>query len=244
MTQRIYTPEMDALIRELYMTHSNIDIADIINERFPEYGGVTATAIKSYKARNGLNPGRKIISEKSIRRKFSGEMVEFVRQNAKGRTTSELAKMFNAEFGVDVSSGQITSLKQRYKIRSEFHVASQAFLDKAFKKGENMNCCEVGSIRQHNSFLFKKVGMPNKWVELHRLVWEEHNGPIPKGYKIVFLDGNPLNCDISNLSLVTQSEHVYMNHRHLRFKEPEFTQMGVAIAKLAIQTAKREKENK
>ena len=42
---------------------------------------------------------------------------------------------------------------------------------------------------------------------LHRLIWEKHNGGIPKGYQVHHIDGNKLNNDISNLQLLSAEEH-------------------------------------
>ena len=44
-------------------------------------------------------------------------------------------------------------------------------------------------------------------IRLHRYIWEKHNGKIPKGYDIHHIDGNRLNNDISNLIMLTPSEH-------------------------------------
>lgn len=55
---------------------------------------------------------------------------------------------------------------------------------------------------------YVRISVPGhrRMVFKHRWVWEQHNGPIPKGYLICFRDGNRQNCDISNLELVTRSE--------------------------------------
>lgn len=42
---------------------------------------------------------------------------------------------------------------------------------------------------------------------LHNYVWEKHNGKIPSGFEIHHIDFNKINNDISNLQLVTPSEH-------------------------------------
>ena len=42
---------------------------------------------------------------------------------------------------------------------------------------------------------------------MHIFVWEYYNGPIPKGYEIHHKDLNKANNDISNLVLLTVSEH-------------------------------------
>lgn len=42
---------------------------------------------------------------------------------------------------------------------------------------------------------------------IHRDIWEFYNGKIPRGYLIHHKDFNPANNDISNLILLTYSEH-------------------------------------
>ena len=42
---------------------------------------------------------------------------------------------------------------------------------------------------------------------IHQAVWEHFNGEIPKGYIIHHIDGDKSNNEISNLQLMTQSEH-------------------------------------
>jgi len=43
---------------------------------------------------------------------------------------------------------------------------------------------------------------------LHHIIWIEHHGAIPAGHKVVFKDGNHLNCKIGNLELMTNSNQV------------------------------------
>lgn len=50
-----------------------------------------------------------------------------------------------------------------------------------------------------------------KWVPLHRYHWEQENGPIPKGLKLIFKDGNTMNCDLINLELVTAADLLKRN---------------------------------
>ena len=52
----------------------------------------------------------------------------------------------------------------------------------------------------------------NKTGFLHRDVWEHYNGKIPDGYLIHHVDGDPGNNDISNLELVSISEHAKRHH--------------------------------
>lgn len=42
---------------------------------------------------------------------------------------------------------------------------------------------------------------------IHRKIWENVNGKIPKGHHIHHIDGNPYNNDLSNLMCVTAEQH-------------------------------------
>ena len=54
----------------------------------------------------------------------------------------------------------------------------------------------------------------SKWMPLHRYNWEHKNEPIAKGLKLIFKDGNTMNCDISNLELLTSRELMKRNSLH------------------------------
>lgn len=91
-----------------------------------------------------------------------------------------------------------------------------------FKKGQNpINHREVGSERiDRDGYIMIKVAEPNKWKLKHRLVWEQANGPIPKGYNIQFRDGNKLNLDIDNLYMISRKEQFeQQNSIYARYPE-------------------------
>ena len=50
---------------------------------------------------------------------------------------------------------------------------------------------------------------------IHRYVWEFYNGDIPKGHHIHHIDGNKSNNDISNLQLLSASEHTRMHAKEM-----------------------------
>jgi hypothetical protein len=68
------------------------------------------------------------------------------------------------------------------------------------------------------------------WVPLARYTWEQVNGKIPKGMKIVHKDFNTLNCDIDNLELLTAGELMKRNSFHNYPKElAQLTQLRGAL---------------
>lgn len=52
------------------------------------------------------------------------------------------------------------------------------------------------------------------WMEYHRYLWEQKNGPIQKGYNIFFKDGNRHNCTIENLECISNAELARRNTIH------------------------------
>ncbi len=54
--------------------------------------------------------------------------------------------------------------------------------------------------RIYNGILEVRMRKGN-WVPKHIWVWEMEHGPVPKGSTIEFVDGNNLNCVLSNLKL-------------------------------------------
>lgn len=61
--------------------------------------------------------------------------------------------------------------------------------------------------RRSDRVYFKKT-VRGKPCYLHRMVYEDANGPIPKGMHIHHIDGDEGNNDISNLEMLTPSDHI------------------------------------
>lgn len=60
---------------------------------------------------------------------------------------------------------------------------------------------------KHPNYFYNKKGRKRVVRILHRDIYEFYKGPIPDGYVIHHVDGNPLNNSIENLLCVTPSEH-------------------------------------
>lgn len=50
-----------------------------------------------------------------------------------------------------------------------------------------------------------------KWEPLHRHIWRQVKGEIPKYHMIRFIDGNTLNLDINNLMCITMAQNAQLN---------------------------------
>ena len=79
-----------------------------------------------------------------------------------------------------------------------------------FKNGHTpVNHREVGSERINvDGYIEIKVAEPNRWRLKHRIIWEQVNGAIPKGYNVQFKNHNRQDCRIENLYLISKAEQM------------------------------------
>jgi len=90
----------------------------------------------------------------------------------------------------------------------------------------------------------EKVYSRNYYEYEHRVVWEKHNGLIPKGHMVRHIDGNPANNAIENLVLVSMSENAVIN-RHYEFdNNADLNRSRLATAKLSSAVRRRKKTKK
>lgn len=119
-----------------------------------------------------------------------------------------------------------------------------------FKKGESPhNEYPVGTVALNSEgYKIRKKqmegGLWDRWEFLHRAVWEEHNGPVPDGMVVSFRDSNRLNCDISNLMLITKAENVQLTRLGLRSEDPDLTDTAVNLIRLKNAVKARKKQQK
>jgi transposase len=108
-----------------------------------------------------------------------------------------------------------------------------------FKKGHKpantLAPGEVVIVHDHperpGSHPYKRVGMPDgKSKFLHRQIWKKEHGEIPKGMNIVFKDGDSLNCELSNLEMISNAENMKRNTIHNY--PPEFKTTLKLISKI------------
>lgn len=55
-------------------------------------------------------------------------------------------------------------------------------------------------------YLKRKVADPDQWALVHHIVWEQHHGPVPDGFVVIFADSDTTHLDISNLRCVCRAD--------------------------------------
>ena len=163
-------------------------------------------------------------------------MVEFMLAFIPGHEEKEIKQAFLEKFGIMLTEGQISSFKYTHNCWSGTHggrfekgresynkgkkmTPEQYEKAKAtmFKKGEKpKNIRPVGSEREDvDGYIKIKIAEPNKWEHKHKYIWEQANGPVPKGCVIIFEDGNRRNFKLDNLKCISKSLLSYINIRKL-----------------------------
>lgn len=186
----------------------------------------------------------------------------YVDKYYKGRGNQELADMVNAKFGTCLTKKHIKTYKTNHKLNSgltghfekgivPFNKGKKMTKEQydtckrtMFKKGNvPVNHKPVGSTRidSKDGYIIIKTAEPHTWRMKQRVVWEKYRGPLTSNDAIVFLDGNKLNCKISNLVKVSRAELARLNQNNLLHKNSELSKTGVMLAKLmtAIGTKRR-----
>ncbi len=62
-------------------------------------------------------------------------------------------------------------------------------------------------LNKQRGFIQVKVAQPNVWKDKHLVIWEKAHGARPKGYFIMFIDGDKSNCCLENLKAVPIGRH-------------------------------------
>lgn len=191
---------------------------------------------------------------------YTKEHIEYLREITPGRTNKEITKMFNEKFNLNISEKAIAQARKRRGIKTgsdgrfkkgqtPWNKGKKGFMgpnETSFKKGHKPhNWVPIGSERiTKDGYIEIKIQegkFQKNWRGKHILVWEKHNGPLPKGHAIIFGDGNNRNFDIENLILVSRRQLLKLNQQGLIKNDADLTRTGVIIADLQQKIIERSK---
>lgn len=200
---------------------------------------------------------------KSKRHSHSEEEIKFIKDNYKGKTNKDLAKMFNEKFNTNRTSqhmksfkskrGWVGGLDSRFK-KGHSPVNKGLFWDyeketyveevklsnqKKITKSYN-DSYPIGSRVERSKKNIIKIGYPSEWVDEHRLVWEVYNDEIPDDHVVMALDGNIKNAVIENLIMIPKKVLLYMTTLGYHSLDDQIKESGAMIAQIMLETMKIE----
>lgn len=255
-----YPKEVHDFIRENVVGRPTKELVRMVNEKFGT--DFTESKMAAYKKNHNLKSGLpKGIPKGTPSALFPQHIKDYILQNYRSTGPKAMAEQLNAEFGTSYTQKQLKSYYKNHRLNSDLtgrfekglvpHNKGQKGVcvpgcEKTwFPKGHNpANKTEVGTVRlRGDGFLYEKYGPGNlDWKPHHQLVWERAYGKQPKGHTIIFKDGNHLNCDLSNLALVSMAENLEMNRKGLRKNDVALTETGILIARITTTARKLNKK--
>jgi hypothetical protein len=207
-----------------------------------------------------------------VNRKYGPEHIEWLQENIAGCHFKDLTEKFNRQFGMTLKISTMVSLTDRHGLHNGIDRRLNTAMVEAgkahrFKKGSSPwnkgtkgvttgfkrgqmphNYKPIGSERVNaDGYVDIKVADGQKqhnWLGKHIFIWEEHNGPVPKGHAVIFGDGDQRNFDINNLILVSRKQLVTLNHKGLIQKDADLTKSAIAVVDILHKISKRSKSTK
>lgn len=85
-------------------------------------------------------------------------------------------------------------------------------IETRFKKGQPFKGKSVYLYTEENGKTYKFVRTaPGVRRPLHRVVWEKNRGAVPRGHVVAFRNGNPMDCRLRNLKLLSRADNLKRN---------------------------------
>lgn len=171
------------------------------------------------------------MGRKKFNHRWTNEEKEYLKQITAGHHRKEIQELINKKFNLNFTLDQIKGAILRNGLNTGF--------TGKFEKGHvPATRSPDGSENIQGGYRKVKNAKDKKWESKHRLIWEKHNGEIPKDNVIIFADGNKNNCNIENLIMISKKEMLVMNKRGLIKDNVELTKTGTIIAKILVKINK------
>lgn len=202
---------------------------------------------------------------------YSPQEIEWLKDHVVGTPYKKLTEEFNKHFGTNLSEKSIAGTCTRYGFgngRNNRFVKGQTPWNKGkpqvFKSEESRlrsqttlfkegsfppNTLALGEERETGGYVYVKVKEQRKaakenWKLKHRLIYEKEIGPIPRGWVVIFIDGNHHNFDPKNLMAVPKRAVAIFNHFFEYSDDPEVCKTNWLLACLKAEASYRAKEEK
>lgn len=256
MPRKKYDDVLKRFIADNVAGTTTKELVELVNVKF----GVdfTENKMKSYKANHNLKSGTPVGKPVGMPTELYPEQIKkFIEDHYIGVGPKGMVDLLNNQFGTTYTRAQMKSFYSNNKIDSGLDGRFTKGLV-PYNKGKKGYCapgCEkswfkqgsipinhrpVGSERVDvDGYTLVKTAEPNVWELKHKLIWEEHNGAIPKGHAIIFGDRNKGNFNPNNLILVSRQQLLILNRKNLIQNDAELTRTALIIASLYQKTSAR-----
>lgn len=171
-------------------------------------------------------------------RLFNQKQIDFIKKNVDGNRNKELAQMINDEFGLSITPTQICQWKQTHGIKSK----TSLYGWRKGKKGgvdfkmpsEPSHSKPVGSERMTKRGIIQIKIERGKWIDKHRYIWEQANGPVPDNHVIIFMNDDKTDLRLENLKCISRRELSYMNKHQYDIYDEESKEAAILLSMIGL----------
>jgi hypothetical protein len=180
---------------------------------------------------------------------FTQSQKEFLEKHVRGKTFADLTVLFNKHFKTVFSVNKITGFCGANGLRNGLPAGGQRpgiskkdgmpqeigseVIHKCTCRGKRR---EVVYIKVSNKGHSRSPGNAGTWKRKNVYVWEQAYGKVPRGYNVIFLDGDKHNFQLENLAIATVTEIRLLSKYELWFNNIEATKTGLAVVRHRLAT--------
>ena len=215
MSSHSYTKNEVDFLQKLQGTDTYKNITAKFNEKF-------GTEISKDAIRRKISRGFYV----SHTPKYMKEQDTFLKEHSRLYSFRKVQSDFKSKFGFEPTTQAITD-----RCRRVYDLPPTSFSDK-IDYHHTWSEKDVGTEVEKDNKIVVKTGKTSRknrqnWKYKHHHIWEQQNGKVPKGYRVVFLDGNKRNFDIDNLACIPLKSICLFASNRWKFKNSELTKSAI-----------------
>lgn len=225
----VFSQEEHEFIRNNYEHMTNKELADALGKR------LTRLRMEMYSL--GL--------KRMELEYWTPEQVEYLKANYRTIGDTEIAQHFNVTYHKAKGwtkkhiekKRRYLKLKRTGEEKKSIHarnVRNGSFAMCAVNAWKTREVTEVGATKTWtvNGYVRQFIKTEKGYYPYNRYLWEQKYGPIPKGTNVCYKDGNPNNCVIENLELLTNAESAIKNSKNRKYYPEEIRELHKLLNKL------------
>ena len=167
---------------------------------------------------------------------LSPKQEEYLKSILKGYSSKEVINLMKDKYNIELTIDNIKNRRRKYNIKREDNPGQFKKHHIPHNKKEIGEEVYIKCTGKKRWFVKTKNRRKEKgiFITKERYIYEKYIDKIPKGYKVIHLNGNLNDFDLDNLYLVKQNELFVMGFNNMFTKEKELTKTNIIIADLIL----------
>lgn len=224
----ILDPYKDWILEHMDNYHTSYELMDALKENFGI--DVNRNTLKSY--------FRRTIGRTTIygTHEFSEKEKEIIKKYFPNNGAATTAALIDYFLNISRPATSVQAVANKIGIKCNPERVHRALCEKA-KYSQQAKIQSVGTVRAETNkdglTFYRMKAADGRWKPAGRVVWEQHNGPMPKDWKIIYLDGDQSNYNIENLyAAPNKLQYQIIRNKHYKSGNPEITKTLIKFYEL------------